>query len=385
MRIVCTVTNDLAQDQRMDRICRSLVSAGHEVTLVGRQLPTSKPLPDRPYKMHRITCRNHSGKAFYLEYNYRLWVTLRKWDFDAICAVDLDTLVAGWLLKSKRRKLVYDAHEWFSETPEVVGRPLTQAVWRSVGRWLVPRTDARYSVATILAGKLSDEYNSPFEVVRNLPVHLSPDRFAVSYGGSRERGDEAGRADENKAENKAEVKTILYQGMLNPGRGLEEMIRALQWLPDCRLLVVGSGPLEGALRRCEEEVEVRGRVEWAGFRPPEELPEITRGAWLGVNLLDAVSPSYYYSLANKALDYVQAGVPSIQMDFPEYRMLHDQYDCYQLVENLNPEKLAAAIQELADDPGRYAALRANCLAAARELCWEREEEVLLGIWAGLEA
>lgn len=379
MRIVCTVTNDLAQDQRMDRICRSLVSAGHEVTLVGRLLPTSKSLPERPYNMHRITCRNHGGKAFYLEYNYRLWRTLRTWRFDAICAVDLDTLVAGWLLKTNGRKLVYDAHEWFSETPEVIGRPLTRAVWRGVGRWLVPRTDVRYSVANILAEKLSDEYKMPFKVVRNLPVALSPDsfRFASSFEDPGKSGDETG------ADNKAEVKTILYQGMLNPGRGLEAMIRALQWLPNCRLLVVGSGPLEGALRRCEEEVGVRGRVEWAGFRPPEELPEITRSAWLGLNLLDAISPSYYYSLANKALDYVQAGLPSVQMDFPEYRALNEQYDCYQLVEDLDPEKLATAIRELVDNPERYAALRANCGVAAKELCWEREEEVLLGIWAEL--
>ena len=95
MKIVCTVTNDLAQDQRMDRICTSLVKAGYEVTLVGRLLPDSKPLPRRPYSTHRIACKNHAGKAFYLEYNWRLWRVLSQWDFNVICSVDLDTLVAG--------------------------------------------------------------------------------------------------------------------------------------------------------------------------------------------------------------------------------------------------------------------------------------------------
>lgn len=360
MTILCLVTNDLAQDQRMDRICRSLSKAGHNVTLVGRLLPESKPLPERPYATHRIACRNHHGKAFYLEYNFRLWRTLRTWSYDAICAVDLDTLVAGWLLKTAGKKLVYDAHEWFSETPEVVSRPFTRGVWRTVGRWLVPATDARYTVAPMLAEKLSDEYGNPFGTVRNLPL-----RSAVPPGPA------------------AGEKVILYQGMLNPGRGLGVAIEALKYLPDCRLLIVGSGPLEGALRRCSEENGVQGRVEWAGFRPPEELPALTRRAWLGLNLLDAVSPSYYYSLANKALDYLQAGLPSVQMDFPEYAAINRQYDCYQLLDRLDPERLAGAIRALADDPDRYRQMRANCLTAAEVLCWEREEEVLLGVWRSL--
>ncbi|MEM6772783.1 MAG: glycosyltransferase family 4 protein, partial [Bacteroidota bacterium] len=332
MRIICTVTNDLAQDQRMDRICTSLAQAGHVVTLIGRKLPSSKPLNERPYQIYRIPCRNHSGKAFYLEYNWRLWRTLRKWEFDAICAVDLDTLVAGWLLKTGNRKLVYDAHEWFSETPEVVGRPLVRFIWRQVGKWLVPRTDARYTVAPMLAGKLAEEYGVPFGTVRNLPLRKSSTE---------------------KPNNQLGPKVILYQGMFNPGRGLEVAIEAMQWLPDCKLLLVGDGPELGALRRCSEKNGVQGRVEFAGFRPPEELPEITRQAWLGLNLLDARSPSYYYSLANKALDYVQAGLPSVQMDFPEYRALNEAHGCYLLLDQLDAKLLAKSIQQLIDRPKRY--------------------------------
>lgn len=395
MRIVCTVTNDLVQDQRMDRICRSLAGAGHEVTLVGRLLPKSKPLTDRPYATHRIACRYHVGKAFYLEYNFRLWRTLRRWDFDAVCAVDLDTLVAGWLLKKRGVRLVYDAHEWFSETPEVIGRPVTRWVWRTVGRWLVPLTDARYTVAEVLGQKLSEEYGVAFGVVRNLPVGESlrdraGDWNTKSHGGSTKSpgvavvgGTEGEGAAFVQNQTKQRLKTLLYQGMLNPGRGLQEAIRALALLPDCQLLIVGSGPLEGALRRCEGEVGVRGRVVWAGFRPPAELPRITRNAWLGLNLLDDLSPSYYYSLANKALDYVQAGLPSVQMDFPEYRAINEKYGCYQLVNELTPESIATAVQRLLDGPARYAELRAGCARAAAQLRWEREERVLLRIWEQL--
>lgn len=361
MTIVCTVTNDLTQDQRMDRICRSLVTAGYEVLLVGRALPTSQPLAARPYATLRLPCRYQRGKMFYLEYNWRLWWTLRRRRFSVICAVDLDTLVAGYLLKGQRRKLVYDAHEWFSETPEVVNRPLTRMVWHWVGKLLVPRADVRYTVAPRLAEQLAATYGRPFGTVRNLPL-----RSVRPAGGSR-----------------PEPKILLYQGMFNPGRGLEVAIEAMQWLPECQLLLVGDGPEMGALRRCREKYGVQGRVILAGFRPPAELPAITRRAWLGLNLLEATSPSYYYSLANKALDYVQAEVPSVQMDFPEYRALQAQWQCYRLLEQLDARQLVTLIRQLLDHPEEWQQLRENCQRAAATLHWGEEEKILLRYWAAL--
>ncbi|SEP66114.1 glycosyltransferase family 4 protein [Neolewinella agarilytica] len=358
MRIICTVTNDLSQDQRMDRICTSLARAGHQVTLVGRELPDSLPLPDRPYKTHRIRCKNLSGKKFYTEYNFKLIRSLLLWRYDAICSVDLDTLSAGIALTRGRAKLVFDAHEWFSETPEVVGRPMIKGVWRGMAKALVPRTDARYTVAPQLAKKLEQEYGMPFQTVRNLPLRST------------------------KADNRItpDKKILLYQGMLNPGRGLETAIEALAKLPSCELWLVGSGPEEGALRRCSEKFGVSDRVRFAGFRPPAELANITGQAWLGLNLLDGSSPSYYYSLANKALDYIQAGLPSIQMDFPEYRTLQRQYGCFLLQKDLKAKSLAQNIQSLIERPVSYEELEVRCSVAAEELVWEREEEKLLRIW-----
>lgn len=395
MRIVCTVTNDLSHDQRMHRICGTLTAAGHEVTLVGRSLPGSPALTDRPYRQYRIDCRYHHGKLFYLEYNYRLWRTLRNRSFDCLNSVDLDTLAAGYLLGKDR--WVFDAHEWFSETPEVVNRPFVRWAWRTLGKWLVSRTTARYTVAKILSEKLSDEYGVEFGVVRSLPLRRrggidSPGPGAVPLA----KGNESSGLFPASPEDSLQIargtapgaipgtakKILLYQGMLNPGRGLDVAIRTLAELPDHVLWLVGSGPEEAALRRLAEELEVTQRVIFHGFQPPEKLPAFTRAAWLGLNLLDAISPSYYYSLANKAVDYIQDGLPSVQMNFPEYRSIQETHDCYVLVDTLHPpdsyRDIARAI--LSITPERYAELRQNCERAAEILCWERETEALLSFY-----
>ncbi|TXF88432.1 glycosyltransferase family 4 protein [Neolewinella aurantiaca] len=388
MTIICLVTNDLAQDQRMDRICSSLVAAGHEVTLVGRLLPTSKELPDKVYRQHRIRCRYHKGKLFYVEYNYLLTRELRSWRYDAICAVDLDTLLAGvWLTSAEHHKLVFDAHEWFSETPEVVNRTVIRGFWRGMAKALVPKTDARYTVAPMLAGKLSEEYGAPFGTVRNLPLRRSSaaDPRPVTNLAPAAPPPMSAASASHPAHYPLPTTNypLIYQGMLNPGRGLVTALAALADLPDCQLWLIGDGPEMEHLRQCARDFGVEDRVWFAGFRPPAELPALTEQAWLGLNLLDAVSPSYYYSLANKAFDYIQAGLPSVQMAFPEYCSIQDTYGCYALLESLEPSKLVAIVERLIAHPTAYQQLVAASERAAAELVWENEIPRLLEIWESL--
>ncbi len=74
MTILFTVTNDLSYDQRMHRICGTLAAHGYSVTLIGRSLPHSIPLENKPFIQYRLHCRFHKGFLFYAEYNLRLFL-----------------------------------------------------------------------------------------------------------------------------------------------------------------------------------------------------------------------------------------------------------------------------------------------------------------------
>ena len=130
MKIIFAVTNDLTYDQRMQRICRSLSKAGYEVELVGRVRHFSVPITYEPYQQTRLKCFFNKGKLFYLEYNLRLLIYLTFSNFDACCAIDLDTIIPVYLIgRLKGIKTIYDAHEYFTEVPEVVNRPFVKSIW----------------------------------------------------------------------------------------------------------------------------------------------------------------------------------------------------------------------------------------------------------------
>jgi glycosyltransferase involved in cell wall biosynthesis len=153
-----------------------------------------------------------------------------------------------------------------------------------------------------------------------------------------------------------------------------------------RLVICGEGDLSEALRARAAALGLlaSGKVEFRGFVLPADLREVTRHAALGVMLLENQGLSYYYSLANKFFDYLHAGIPQLVVDFPEYRALNEQYDVAEMVPNLQPTTLAAALNRLLrDEPARYQHLAENCRRARPALSWQHEETKLLELYAGL--
>src|SRR5258705_1117593 len=132
-RIFFTVTNDLTYDQRMHRICTSLAENGYAVTLVGYKLASSLPLKNEKFRQKRINCLFRKGKMFYAEYNTRLFFYLLLKKTDAICAIDLDTILPClYLSRLKGIPRIYDAHELFTGLKEVGTRPGIKQFWTRV-------------------------------------------------------------------------------------------------------------------------------------------------------------------------------------------------------------------------------------------------------------
>ncbi len=371
MTIFFTVTNDLSYDQRMHRICTTLVENGYSAVLVGRALPDSIALEIRPFGQKRLRCFFQKGFLFYAEYNLRLFFFLLFARYDTVCSIDLDTLPAGCfasLFRGKNR--VFDAHEYFTEVPEVVNRPLIKTIWGVVARICLPFYRHAYTVGPALAQIFEQKHKIPFGVVRNMPL---------------------AKADVKKGTAttippfSTPLPVILYQGALNEGRGIETMLEAMQYLENVQFVLAGEGDLSIKLRQKAQDLGLQDRVVFLGYTKPELLRQLTDQAWLGLNLLENRGLSYYYSLANKFFDCVQAGVPVLTMDFPEYHALNTQYEVAILLNELSPEAVAGAIQRLNTDQNLYKRLHQNCLLARQEWNWQREQQALLEIWGRVGA
>ncbi len=357
-RIILAVINDLSGDQRLHRICSTLASAGYLVTLVGRQLPESKPLSARSYHTHRLRLPLHRGKAFYLLFQVRLLAWLLVQRVDLITANDLDTLLPCYVAaRIKGCGLLYDSHEYFTEVPELIGRPRTRSVWQALERWLLPRLTQAYTVNQSLADIYHQLYQIPFEVIRNVP-------FARQIV-PRERPS----------------KVVIYQGALNVGRGIELMLETMRLLPGYELWIVGRGDITAALQQQAAEMP-EAKVKFWGFHPFEEVAAITAQASLGLSLEEDLGANYHYASPNKVYDYLQARIPVIVSDLPEMARVVNDYGCGGILPatSRNPAALAHLIRSILESPEAYQQHVAAADKAARALTWEQEAPRLLRLY-----
>ena len=365
-KIICSVTNDLNSDRRMIRICSALSENNYDVQLVGREQKKSAHIISQKFAQHRFKLWFNSGKLFYLNYNARVFFWLLFQKFEALYAVDLDTLGACALAISFKKtfththpKLIFDAHELYTDTPEVFNRPLIRKIWLAVEKFGVPKTDVRFTVSATIAEELFHRYGKNFEVVRNAP----PLNFYKN--------------NENNLQPRFDKKTLIYVGNLNIGRGLETAIDALPFLPGYKLEIIGDGVLMEPLKTLATKLKVAERVIFYGHKNPDVIPEILQRATFGLHISENMGRSYELSLANKFFDYIHAGLPVIFTEFVEYKTINTEFNIGVMIEKTDVQQLVRVILNFENNFKAWDVLVQNCYSAREVLNWEEEEKTLI--------
>ena len=95
-----------------------------------------------------------------------------------------------------------------------------------------------------------------------------------------------------------------------------------------------------------EQAAQHGNIHYHEPVAPEEVLEVTQSADCGIHLGRNDSLSYLYSLPNKILEYLYAGLPIIgSAEKPELQDIAEEYRCAWLVRN-DVKEVAALIRSI---------------------------------------
>lgn len=358
-------------DVRVEKICRTLTEAGHEVHLVCRNRRRA-PLREvhDGLTIHRMKplsglFRSLEGPLSFPAFINPRWYRRARNVFgeqgvDLIVCRDLPlaplALAVG---RSLKRPVIVDVAEHYPGVLRdlynrrdfrpwnlVVRNPWLAAL---VERWTLPRADGIWVVVEEMANRLESLGVDPSRItlVSNTPL---PERVSRVRSIKPERGH-------------PRTLQLVYLGNVEWSRGIPTVLEALSLLPPdiCATLdVFGDGTGLTRARRFSVRLGLSDRITFHGRVPYEEaLEELPR---FHVGLIPHhVTDQWEWTVQNKLFDYMAAALPVLASAMRPARRIIESVECGLVFSDRNPGECAARIVQLADP-----ALRAILGTAGRQ-------------------
>ena len=172
-------------------------------------------------------------------------------------------------------------------------------------------------------------------------------------------------------------KVIIYQGVLNKGRGLELLIRSFNHISlQIKLIILGNGPLKNELKNITSDLNLDNQIKFLDRVPVEELLNYTSGADIGINLLEDYNLSKKLASPNKLFEYIHAGIPVICSKTIENEKVMKKYTIGIMVEN-NINNISNKINQFVKED--FSHYKLGCKNASLEYNWGCQEQIINNI------
>jgi glycosyltransferase involved in cell wall biosynthesis len=278
----------------------------------------------------------------------RLWSLLRRGNFDVVhthspAVASVVRLVALGLPRRRRPALVTTEHSQWSGHP---------APTRWANRATFGRDRAHLAVAAMVRASLPEHLRSRVEVVRQ-----GVDAAALA---ARAAGHESVRAELGVADDEVLVVTVAN---LRRHKGYPDLLAAAAALPDhataIRIVAAGQGPLAAEMAAEAERLGLGDRFRFLGYRT--DVPRLVAAADL------FVLASVVEGLPIALVEALALATPVVATAVGEVPSVVDDGVHGLLVPPGRPDRLAAALAELAADPERRRAMAGAAAVRGAEL------------------
>lgn len=383
-RVSMLVWNTFLNDARVLNEARTLARAGYEVRVHALALPGVTPaLETLEPGLTVQRCGGGQGRrqqgggagrfrglALLLQLCTRVFAMLQMgWAVlsarpHLVHAHDVNMLPLAWLTsRLARAPLIYDAHEIST------GREGYQSYRRPVA-WLEKRIMLRAAGTITTTDARAKFFARAYGIERPLVLQNRPRHLQTARS--------------NRLREELQLPqvwpVVIYQGGLQPGRGLVRLVEAAASVPDAYFVLVGGGGLTTELKSLAQRLGLTERVRFIDTVPLAELPSYTASADIGVQPIENTCLNHFTTDSNKLFEYVQAGLPVVSSDLPEIRRVVRGHDLGLLVPPGDSPALAAALRTLVQNAELRSHYAERSRAAAAVLNWEAQEQELVALY-----
>ncbi len=372
-KISCLVFNNFTNDSRVLKEAISLSSNGYEVEVIAHNdINTKKEEKTNNFTIKRVSFLDRKTASFLTKINAYLQfikesVLLAK-DSYAIHCNDLNTLPIAYIIKKKHNKnvkIVYDAHEYETETNGLKG--IKKRITKIAEMFFIKHTDKIITVSDTIANEYTKLY--PFIKKPNLVLNCPPYSIVTKKDIFRKK---------YKLNDNATI--FLYQGGLSSGRGIEVILDAFINTKNKNNIIVfmGYGELYSMI---EKETKTNSNIYLHEAVSPDILLEYTASADFGISTIEDTCLSYKYCLPNKLFEYIMAEIPIIVSNLPEMKKIVLENEIGIVMKKNTSEELIKSLEK-ANNLDRKKAIK-NLSLLKEKYNWKNQERELISLYKSL--
>ncbi len=309
-------------------------------------------------------------------------------DFKAIYCADLPTFLAGKKIAQKlNAKLILDSFEIYLETVNqfypVHQKNIKAYIFKQLVK-LIRFLGQRIEKKCIESCDLFITTNISYLNYFLLKYRVGFSKVVMNCPEYAELGANKGLIANTTPALKGK-KIVLYQGLLNQGRGLHQLVKSAKYFPeDIALVIIGYGILEKELIQLKEDLEIKHKVFFLGAIPMKLLHHYTQEADVGVLILEPFNLSKKLASANKLFEYMMSGIPLLVTDLPENKHIIEACECGVLLPETHPKVIAKSVTQMLNNENLMNRYSENGIKHAQEkFNWEYQENILLASIGGI--
>ena len=361
--IALVYLGDFFFDARLTNMALSLRNENYKVSIISTY---SKKLNSPLFEDFSFYQISLSKKGFwkYLEFHNKVKEVLKCKRHDIIISSDLYSLSAVTSCRQQTKQIIYDCREIYFELEAHKQKPIHR-YWN----YRFEKYHLKYvnnvivtadSDLIVLKKTYGNKLHLKWDVIYNYPGHFQQKEPKQLL---------------SKFIPKQNIK-IIYQGVLQKGRGIKRLIDIAIYNNNISAIIVGEGEGFQHYANYNTQNNKNKNVYFLGSIPYIQLLGITAQCDIGWAAIQAQSLSNQLALPNKVFEYIMAGIPIIASNLPNIKPIINNYKVGWIIKNSDVREVNTAIEEVANNRNIY---KKNLVLASKKLNWKIQHQSFMRI------
>ena len=311
-----------------------------------------------------IGLQNKHKKGFLkFYYWFRLIKKISLKPYSYIIASDLYSL-AG-LKTHKKHFVIYDVRDFFNELTALNNKPFKKIFWQFLEKRSLKFTNSIITTSPEDLTIVKNNFNS-FCHLKYFAIYNFPHTYNIKK--------------HNYLRDKFKInknnKILIYQGILEKGRGVRLLVEAVAKIKDLVFVILGDGPDYLFLKEKVNLLKLNNKVFFHNKVAYKELLGITSSADFGAALIKPISKNNIYALPNKLFEYSACGLPVLCSNMPSMTKTIKRYNLGEVVNVYDERSLECCLKKISNNLSFY-----NKQLLKNNLTWKKQEKKFLEIFS----